>query len=796
MIAVLLADLKTAWRALRAAPATSLAAVLTLALGTGATVAVLSAAYGALARPLPFADADRLVVISPTFQTSGPGRGTVRLTELEDWRRSLRVFDGLAGWSRGEFTVRGLAVPESLQAAVVTDDFFDVVGARPLAGTLESGTPGTVVVADRLARRIGAAGGVWSRTLTVGGRALQPRAILPPGFPLPDDVDLWVSAEDVDVVRLGTSDFRSYGMIGRLASGVTLAQAREDAARVAAAIDGEAHRAEPRRVDVLPIREALVGDVRPLLVAFSAAASLLLLAACANVATLLVSRSMRRAREFAVRLALGASPARLVRTTFAESLLLGAAGAMTGVVLAVLSVRLLRPLAADVLPDLAFVSVVWPAVVAGAVSALAVAILCGLAPAMAASRASFGAALKTASAAGTRAGRRTRNGLVVLQMAAAIVLLVGASLLGRTVYGLLHTDLGVDSEDTLTLRLPLTETARFDAASRNPFVNDLVARVRALPGVEAAGVGSSLPPRASQLVMTISVVTDTSRDTQPFDLTSVTPGYLEALGAHLLRGRLFEPDDMTRDEPVAILSESAAAQIGTLGDPLDRPLRYQLPSSAGPRVRPRVVGVVSDIRFSGLESSPRGNIYVTRAQLAPGTAYLVVRARGSAEAIAPAVVRAVRELDPTLPVGTPRTLVEEVAQAVIGRRLRLVLVGAFAGIAVLLAVTGLVGALIRAVAERRRELAIRAALGASPRRAAGLVLREAFGLAAGGIAIGVGGALAAGRWVGSFLYGVSPFDAPTIALVAAGVLVVALTAGYLPARRAARVEPLDLMRSE
>jgi predicted permease len=781
-------DLVAALKSLRAAPITAAAAILVLALGSGATTAVLSAAYAALLRPLPFADADRLVTISPG--------DAVRRPDLDRWRDRSRAVDAIAAWSRSSFTVRGLPVPEALDVAVVSENFFQVLGARPAAGRLDLDVPGGAVLSSRFARRLAADdASLWTRALTVGGRAVTPRGVLAPEFPLPDDVDLWISIADVDEVRLGTGDFRAFSLIGRLAPGASIAQARDDAARVAAEIDAVDGRIAPRVVEVRPIRDVIAGDTQPVFAAFAVAALMLLLAACANAATLLVSRTMQRTREFAVRLALGASPSRIVRTMLAESLFLGITGALVGVGLAQAAIRLLQPLAADVLPDTAFVSLTLPASVAGVAAAIVVAIPCGAAPAVAAARSGFGGGLKTASAAGTRSSRRLRSGLVVLQMATAVFLLVGAGLLWRTVAGLVSTDLGIDGERTLTMRLPLTETTSFNAASSGPFVDGLLTRLRGLPGVEAAGLGSNLPPRSSQLVMTINVTTtEGARDMRPLDLTSVTPGYLEALGARLVRGRLFDARDRAATEPVAILSESAAQQISVLGDPLDRPLRYGLPSAGGKRVQPRVIGVVSDVRFSGLEASPRGNIYILRSQLPTGVAFLVVKATTPADTMAPAVLRTVRDLDPAMPVTAPITLEEEVQRSVVGRRLRVVLVGGFAVVAAVLAFAGLSGALIRAVTERRRELAIRSALGAGPRQTASLIMRDAFVLAVVGVAIGVGGAIAAGRWVQAFLYGVSAFDAATIATVGAGSLAVAIAVASVPALRAATVDPVEALK--
>ncbi|MEZ5316052.1 MAG: ADOP family duplicated permease [Vicinamibacterales bacterium] len=793
-------DLAAAVKALRGAAWTTVAAVLTMALGTGANVAVLAVAYGALWRPLPMADADRLVAIDLGDPGDARPGDTVRRDELDQWRERFRAIEGVAGWSPAEFTVRGLDVPEVVQAAVVTPDFFDVVGATPREGRVftAGGDRGLAVLGAEFAARTRRRGvDPFGRPLTIGASTLQAAGILPAAFALPNQAELWVREDAVEAVRLGNAaDFRSFRMVGRLAPGATPAQAQEDASRVLREVNevrgitgGE------RRVVVRPLRDLLVGEARPVLLAFIGAAVLLLLVACANVATLLVSRSVRRQREFAVRLALGASPARLVRVALVESLIIASAGAVLGLLLARLGGGLLLPLTSDELPRVALASLDLPALLAGAALATLTTVLAGAAPAVAAARADFGAAFRTATIAGSRGGRRVRQALVVVQLAMAVVLLVGAGLFARSVTSLLSTDLGIDPGDALTFRLHLTETTRFDATSQGPFIEELLRRVRALPGVEAAGVGSNLPPGTAQLRMMIRVVNGEDSQTKTFEFGSASPGYFEAIGARLVRGRLFEPSDVG-GPPVAVLSESAERHTASLGDPVGRELFYPLPRATGDRVKPRVVGIIQDVRYAGLETPANGSIYVLWSELPTGLTYLTVRGRTPAATLAPAVLRTMRDLDPTLPLPEVRTLSQEVHRTILGREMRLALVGAFAVLACLLSLAGLSGVLGRSVTERRREIAIRAVLGATPIRAVALVLRDALLLTLVGVVAGLGLAVATGRSLASLLYGVTPTDPLTFGVVAGGLALLALAAVVVPAARASRVRPAELLRSE
>jgi predicted permease len=800
----ILTDLRTALKSLCAGARTTVAAIAILALGTAANVAVLTVAYGALARPLPFADAARLIVVSTArIDDVNPGGGSVRMEELGRWRAGLRTVSGVAGWTSGEFTMQGLDVPASVRAAIVTDNFFEVLGASAEIGRVFRGPAdaGLAVLARHLAPRADASASL-SKNVTIGALSLRVAGVMPATFPLPDRVDLWIPAQSVDALDVGRfSNMRSFRMVARLRPGVTIAQALDDAARVLRELELERGR-QPNemRAVVTPLRDTIVGDRRPVLVAFLAAAALVLAVACANVATLLVSQSLGRQREFAVRLALGASTARLVRTAVLESAVIAGCAAILGAAIAAAVLRALPALVEGVFPRAAFMSLTWPALAASAVVAAVATTLAGVGPAFAAARSNFAPAFRTTTSAGSVAGRRTRAALVVVQIAVAVVLLVGAGLLTRTVLQLLDTDLGVGTEisqsRTMTLRLRMTPMSRFDAGARGPFVDDLVRRVRQLPGVEAAGIGTNVPPTTAPIAFSLRIVPENGPvEMRTFDLGSATAGYFEAIGARLIRGRWFdERDDASR--PVAVLTETAVRYLGRTNDPIGRPLAVGLPALDGVRLNPTVIGIIQDVRHHGLETPASGGIYVLWSQVPAGFSFLAVRTAGPVGTIAPSILRVLREADPTLPIPEVRTLEQETRQSILAREVRVALVGTFAALAIMLAVAGLAGALARSVTERRREIAIRAALGATPGLTTRLVLREGLLLQAIGLTLGIGIAFALAQSAATLLYGVSARDPLTFTGVAAAVTLLGLAAAWVPARRAARVQPQELLRGD
>jgi putative ABC transport system permease protein len=792
-------DVKVAARSLAAARWTTAAAILILALGTGVNTSVLAVAYGILLRPLPYLDASRIVVL---WVEAGGREFGAPLAEFDQWRERLRTIQHLAAYSNAEFTLRGVPEARSVHAALVKGDFFEVLGVPAVEGREPSGgrTDGWVVVSRRQAAQMGASVGerAVDRHVTVGQGAYVVSAVVPDTFAFPsEDVGVWLPASQLTAIPVPGErvDARTYRIIGRLAPGVTLEQAREDAARVLREIRGTKPGPDVH-LTVMPLADVLTGRVRPVLAVLAGAAILVLLVACGNVASLLVSRAMARTHDLAVRLALGATRWHLVRAVLAESLIVAAAASAAGVAIGLVLVRLFVRVATGVFPRLDEVAIDLPVLGATAATAFAITLLCGAAPALKAARGNFAPAFRGTASSASRGARRLRGALVAGQIALSIVLLTGAALMVQTVTRLLHQSIGIDAQRVVSARLVMTDTTTFAASSRVPYVSQLLERVRALPGVQSAGIGSTLPPRGSPLQLGIAVNANGRSSFQALTLASVTPGYFAALGAHLVRGRLFEDADVGRAEPVAVLSESAARHLSPARDLVDQQLFFSLPPIAGRARRPRIVGIVGDIRYAGLDSGSTGTIYLLWNDLPAGTSYLVVRSAQDPLALAPALRRVVREADFSMPVPDVRALEDEILRSIADRRMRVLPSVSFAVLALAVALVGLSAAVARGVAERRRELAIRGVLGATPGGNLRIVLGEGARWTALGVVVGLGGAAAVGRALAQLLFGVSPYDPGTFAIVAALVAAGALAVCYLAARRASRVDLLELLRAE
>ena len=795
-------DLRLAARSLLSTRWTTAAAVLILALGTGVNTSVLAVAYGILLRPLPYADPSRLVVITQQAQ-EGPESG-VPATEVDEWRQRLRVAERVAAYSGGEFTVRGLGEPRVTRVALVKGDFFEVFGVPALQGRLPRGDAGDwVVFAPRFAAMVLPGRSPVGEQITVGQGGYAVAAIVPERFTFPaDNVVAWLPTSPSTALAVGgRAEARSFRVVARLRTGVTIDQAREDAARVlreirppANAKDPAAKRFELRAV-VTPLEQVLTGRVRPILSALLAAAIIVLLVSCGNVASLFVGRAVMRRHHLAVRLALGATRWRLVREILAESLLVAVAASAAGVWIGFALVRLVVRAAEGVLPRLDAVAVDLPVLAGSAAVAFLITLLCGAAPALHAVRSDFAMTFRGTGASSSRSARRLRAVLVVSQIALAIVLLAGAGLVTRTVTKLLEQASGFQPGNAVTARLVMTDTTTFSATSRIPLVKQVVERVRQLPGVRAAGVGSALPPRVAPLQIGVRIRSDNRDDFQATTLASVTPGYLQAIGARLVRGRLFEDADLETGRSVALLSESAAKHLSPSRDAVGRPLVFPIPAVVPDRNRrPEVVGIVGDIKYTGLDSTSLATVYVLWADLPAGLGHLVVRGTGNAAALGPALQRSIREADPSLPVPEVKTLDDEILDSIRDRRLRLFPALGFAILALAVALLGLSASMSRAVAERRRELAIRGALGATPAGTVRMILAEAAVVTAIGMTVGLAAAAGLSRTLRQFVYGVTPYDPATFVTVALLVSAGATAVSYLAARRTLRINPLELLR--
>jgi putative ABC transport system permease protein len=596
---------------------------------------------------------------------------------------------------------------------------------------------------------------------------------------------------------IGTNDARTYRMVARVVPGQTIDRARPIMMTAMGTLVPEAQRAN-WQLRVLPLRDRLLGDSKSVLLVFLAASMLVLLAACANVAMLLVNRAITRAREFSVRVALGASRGRLLIVAMLETAILGVAGTVGGWWLARAAAAFLQTRTELDLPLLATRPSQGTLAIAATCAGVLMIVISAAAPLLAYQRASIVGSLRSAQSTGSRASRRVRGILVVAQLAMTVVLLTGAGLLGRTLLAVSRADLGVIAPDrVISMSVPLGES--LTANARLATTQRMLDETRRLPGVLSAGVGAALPPVERGLVFTIRVSTSEGNvdATRAFDLVPVTDGYLDALGARVVEGRMFTTADNALSDPICVLSESAAAHLRlAVTTAVGRELSLSLPTASGVRVKPLVVGIIKDVRYSGLDAPAHGGIFVLWQQLPVGSAFLVARTSGDPASLTPALTRLVHDADPSLPIRPPVTLDAAVTKAAAPRAIRFSLVGVFGVGATLLAIVGLSGALIRSVVERQRELAVRAAVGATPQQLLYEVLRHGMLLSVLGVGGGLAMSAALGRGMSTVVYGVPPRDPVTYAVASAAVLLIALAACYWPARRAAAADPVTLFRSE
>jgi putative ABC transport system permease protein len=816
-------DLRYSLRLLAAHRSVTLVALVTLGLGIGATTAVFSILDTVLLKPLPYPTADRLVVVGE----QRPGfRGRAALTNelFFAWRESTTTLDGLAGYGLRAFTLTGPTEPDRVRGAVATPALFSMLRAIPLKGRLfepgedRPGAHRVVLLSERAWRtRFAADAGVIGRPIVLDGEPYTVVGVLPSSFYFfPDpDVELWAPF----VVDAPSSDPRERRIIGfpgvaLVKPGVPLAQVAAEGTTVAQRLPRPAPRPGeppvPVRVRVARVADELVADVKPALAVLAAAVGLVLLIACVNVANLLLARATARQREIAVRAALGATRARLVRQLLTESLVLGVLGGAAGLLLAAWLVRALPAIAPATLPMLArgiprLHEVAVDARVLAFAGALAVgtALLFGLAPAWHATRLDLARAINEGgiqSAGGFRLwrGSRLRGVLVIAEVALALVLLVGAGLLGRSFLRLVRVDTGYDPSNVLTAQITLPPVKYRDEAAL-AFLDALLDRVSGLSGVRAVGITNLLPLTPADIVISFDVVgrvRGSDEEGPSARVRIVSPGFFRALGLTLTDGRLLTDADRAGTTPVVIVNEALAAKYFD-----GRATGARLTGLFGPGTWD-VVGVVRNVRGEALDAQFQPELYVSYRQLPARAArmvagglgtWIVARTSGDPLALVGPLRREVRALDPDLPLDGVMTMEARVA-AVARPRFYAVLVGAFAAVALGLAAVGLYGLLSHTVAMRSREIGVRLALGAQPRAVVRLVVGQALGLVGLGVAVGVAAAFAVTRLLRSLLFGVTATDPLTFTVVPLLLVGVALAACYGPARRATRVDPIEALR--
>jgi putative ABC transport system permease protein len=800
-----LQDLRYAGRALGRQPVFAVAAVLTLALGIGATALVFSLIDGVLLRALPFPEPERLVQVWET-SPSGEDRNVVAPANLYDWREQTTAFQGLAARINQPITLADDDEPREIRVDFVSPNYFDVLGVRPLLGggfAPETGEPGPiehVVISHALwLNEFGADPDIIGRTAPIGGpNGLEVIGVMPRGFGMPGvEADVWLPfVATRDRVNAG----RFLHVVGRLAPGVTMDQAQAQMSAAAAVLAQEYPDYNAGfGVSLVPLQQQIVGDVRPSLLLLFVSVGFLLLLACANIANLLLGRAATRTREFAVRLSLGATRGRVARQLLTESLLLGAIGGAVAVGLVVVGHQLLLPQLAGALdmPRLGEVSIDGRVLGFTALITLAITMLFGLAPAVAAGESRPAAALREAAVGSlTKRRARLRGALIVGQVALATVLLVGAALLGRSLWELQRTDLGFQPEQVVTMRFSLVGGSFPDMERRNQAMDEIYERVQALPGVVAVGSVNWLPlagqhSRTSFAIEGVPVARP--QDGPGADIAMIDGDYFAAMGIPLLGGRTFGPEDRADAGWVFVVDDAMARRHFPTGGALGARVNFSWgpDSEWGP-----IVGVVGSIRHHGVAEEPHPTAYFNNRQVHSPSYNLVTRAVNAPPNLAELIRREVQAVAPTRPIADIRTMDRVVSESVARPRATTLLIGGLAALALLLAAIGLYGVVSYSAAQRTREIGIRVALGASRTNVLGLVVRQGILLTAVGLALGLVGAAAVRRLIAGMLYGVSPFDPATIGAVVAFLFVVSLLASWLPGRRATKVDPLVAMRSE
>jgi putative ABC transport system permease protein len=800
----LVQDVRHAARTLRSNPVFAAVAIATLSLGIGASSAIFSIVYGVLLRPLPYPDSSSLLLI----KTRDPVTGAVlpagfSVPDLEDWQDRATAFSQLALCTPNIFAVETPAGLETASGATVSSAFFTVLGeplaiGRPFANDRAR----EVVISRRFWRQwFGEDSQVIGRSIRVNDQPYAIVGVASEYLDLPMDTrrsigaapvapDIWVPP-GIDP-RVTDRRFRPYELLGRLAPGATFDRGEGDAVRIAHLLSLE----HPEHVDpvLVPLTSDLTGAVRPALWLLMGAVGLVLLVACANAANLLLARQSARRREIAVRISLGAPPVRLAVQLFAEAAVIAAFGCALGLAIAQSAVSLMLRLHPVQIPRLSDIRLDWPVLAFASGVTVFAALVSAAAPIARLLRGKPAAILiGSRMDAGDRKTTWLRQAIVVAQMAAAIVLLVGSVLLARSFVALLTTNVGVHADHVVAVELNVAMGRSLPDPVQIQLVDRVVARLSAMPDVLAAGAANGLPPNRLRMNFEFDMAgpLDATPTTHRLTFLNSTPGYFKALGIPLLRGRLFENTDDAASPRVAILSAGAARGLFGTTDAVGRSLPIGPKESAVP-----IVGIVGDVKYGGLDAAPSDMLYLPFAQHPFRNLTLVARTTGEPRDVQAVLSQTIHEVDRDIMLGPPRTLDGIIGDAVAQPRFRMFALGAIAGLALLLSAIGLYGVVAYAVSRRTSEIGVRMALGATPAAIRSMVVREALELVALGSTFGIAGGYLLTRVLRTILYGVAPTDPVSFAVAVAALAAVALAASYIPARRAMRVDPIVALRAD
>lgn len=796
-----LSDLKHGLRVLLRTPLFTLCTIAALAIGIGATTSLFSVVHALMVKPLPYRDADSLVVVWEHNLPRNRARNVVSPANFLEWRARSRSFDGLAAFTQNRVTLTGQGEPQELATLVTSANIFDVLGVGPMLGRSfadgedREGAAQVMVLSHATwQRQFGGDAGVVGRQVTINGQPVSIVGVMPRGFEvfgLP--VDAFLPFRLPATVRFTG---RSLVAIGRMKQGVTRDQAQAEMEGVFTQVRNE----QPDfnggwTVNVVPLREQLVGDVRLAVLVLFGAVGAVLLIACGNIGSLMLTRASGRRRELAIRSAVGAGTGRLLTQLICESLMLSVAGGVLGIVLATwllnglttwVGSRLPIPLLSQVSID--------PSVLlfAGAVTVLTT-LVCGLAPALGATGGSLVSALRDGapSVSASPRGRLVRQVFVMAEIALAVTVLCGAGLLGRSVMALQSVKPGFTAQDALSL----PNRSYPDSDAQHSFYTRTIDGLRALPGVTQVG-GTSFLPLAG-----VGPATSFWRADQPqpgpndrpvVDARPVTPGYFAAMQIPMLAGRDVNDADTSDKDPVAVINETFARQIY----PGDNPIGRKFTLNLGNEKPHEIIGVVGDVKLATVEGEVRATAYLSSRQYAFGLMNFVVRTSGDPARLGPSAVQVIRQIDPLLPVAAVRPLEDVFAESIARPRLTATAMGIFAGAALMLAALGVYGIVAYSVSQRSREFGIRVALGARPAQIVTMVVGQNLRVVVVGLALGLVIAIPATRLLRGLLYQVGPNDPIVFAGIGSLLAAVAVIASYLPARRGTQVDPVVTLKAD